>query len=257
MPYIDKDPDNQELLAELLLSVYFPNVKNWNASYGSFFSRNYSGDLRSVHTDTNTVKLSRNGLYDILPEKIFFDVDELRFKESRDLAQRITEIYEEEKNIKDYFLPLDSFFFNQSCQYHATANYLVDNKTKWLVKLLFDYDIDAEENPFVKQMAPLLLHVAEIRANLGLISQILSEILDCRVDYHVNHQEEVLFVIHKRNLSGTEYHAFMRDLKPLFDFVTYWFVSMDMDCIYKVKDYYQPFILSNERPLVLDYNTQI
>ena len=74
MSYIDKDPNNQELLAELLLSVYFPNVKSWNASYGSFFSRNYSGDLRSVHADTNTVTLSRNGLYDILPEKMFFDL---------------------------------------------------------------------------------------------------------------------------------------------------------------------------------------
>jgi hypothetical protein len=32
---------------------------------------------------------------------------------------------------------------------------------------------------------------------------------------------------------------------------------MEMACIYKVKDYHQPFILSTELPLVLDYNTQI
>jgi hypothetical protein len=257
MSYIDKDPNNQELLAELLLSVYYPNVKSWNASYGSFFSRNYSGDLRSVHADTNTVTLSRNGLYDILPEKMFFDVEELRFKESRDLAQRIEEIYEEEKNIQDFFMPLDSFFFNQSCKYHAKAAELLNNKEKWLLKLLFDYDIDAEENPYVKQIAPLLLHVTEIRADLNLIAQILSELLNCKVDYQVNHQNEVIFVVHKWNLSCEEYCAFVKEIKPLFDFVAYWFVSMEMDCIYKVKDYHQPFILSTELPLVLDYNTQI
>lgn len=257
MPYIDKNPDNQELLAELLLSVYYPNVKSWNASYGSFFSRNYSGDLRSVHPETNKVSLSRNGLYDILPEKMFFDVEDLRFRESRDMAQRIDEIYEEEKNIKDYFLPLDSFFFNHSCQYHATATNLIDNEAKWLLKQLFDYDIEAEENVYVKQMAPLLLHITEIRADLDLIAHILSEVLDCKVDYKVNHQDEVLFVVHKWNLSSAEYYAFVKEIKPLFNFVAYWFISMEMDCIYKVKDYHQSFILSNEKPLVLDYNTQI
>lgn len=257
MPYIDKDPENKELLAELLVSVYFPDVKSWNAEYGSFFSRNYSGDLKSVNTETNTVSLARNGLYDILPEKMFFDVDDLRFRESRDLAQRIDEVYAEEKNIKDYFLPLDSFFFNQSCRFRATAAHIVDNEAKWLLRLLFDFDLDAEANPYVKLMAPLLLHVTEIRADLDLISHILAEILGCHVDYQLNHQDEVLFVVHKWDLSSAEYHAFVDEIKPLFDFVALWFIPMEMDCIYKVKDYHQPFILSFERPLVLDYNTHI
>ena len=171
--------------------------------------------------------------------------------------KRCSLIYEEDKNIKDYFMPFDSFFFNQSCHYHAMAAQLIDDEAKWLLKLLFDYDIDAEENPYVKQMAPLLLHVTEIRADLDLIAQILAEILDCKIDYQVNHQDEVLFVVHKRDLSSAEYYAFVKELKPLFDFVTFWFISMEMDCLYKVKDYHQPFILSTERPLVLDYNTHI
>ena len=257
MPYIDKDLNNQELLAEFLLSAYFPNIRNWNASYGSFFSRNYSGDLKSVQAETNTVTLSRNGLYDILPEKMFFDVDELRFKETRDLAQRIDEIYQEEKNIKDFFFPFDSFFFNQSLHYHAAAANLIDNEARWLLKQLFDYDIEAEENRYVKLMAPLLLHVTEIRANLDLIAHILSEILGCKVNHQVNHQDEVLFFVHKEGLNSVEYHAFVQEISPLFDFVAHWFVSMEMDCNYKVKDFHQPFVLSSEKPLVLDYNTQI
>lgn len=257
MPYIDKSPENQELSAELLLSTYFQEVKEWSAAYGSFFSRNYSGDLKTVHPETNSVALSRNGLYDILPEKMFFDVEELRFKESRDFALRVSEIYEEEKNIKEYFKPFDSFFFNQSLRLNKVVGHIVEHRIELLLKTLFDYDIEAEENPYVRLLAPLLLHVAELRADFKVMSHVLAEILDCRVDYSINHQDEVLFIVHKLNLSSKEYLSFMKDLKPLFDFIGFWFVPMEMDCIYKVKDYEQRFVLSLERPLVLDYNTQI
>jgi len=257
MPYIDKDPDNENVLAELLLSTYFPDVNEWNAEYGSFFSRNYSGDLLTVHQEQNTVALSRNGIYDILPEKMFFDVDELRYKEPREFAALITEIYEMEKSIKDYFQPFDSYFFNQSMRLHKVVWHMVDGKTELLLRSLFDYHIENEENRFVKQLAPLLLDVTELRGDFTVLSPVLAVILDCRVDYSFPHQDEVLFTVHKEGLSSKEYLAFMKELKPLFDFVKYWFVPMEMDCIYKVKDYHQRFILSTERPLVLDYNTQI
>ena len=241
----------------MLLSVHFPEVDHWNATYGSFFTRNYSGDLKSVYPDTQAVALSRNGIYDVLPEKMFFDVDELRYKEPRDFAQHLGEIYEEEKNIKAYFMPFDSYFFNQSVRLHKVVGHMVDNKTGLLLKTLFDYHIEEEKNPYVKLLAPVLLNVTELRGNFGILANVLAVILDCKVDYRLQHQDVVLFTIHKRGLSSKEYLAFMKDLKPLFDFVENWFVPMEMDCVYKVKDYHQAFVLSTERPLVLDYNTQI
>lgn len=257
MPYIDNDPNNQELKAEVILATYFPDVQEWNANYGSFFSRNYSGDLRSCHAETETVSLSRNGLYDILPEKLFFDESELRFLESRNLAFKLSEVYEEEKNIKTYFLPFDSYFFNQSLRLHKIVNHMLDNKVKLLLKVLFDYDIDAEENPFVRMMAPLLLHVADIRADIDLISKILSEILGCKVEFRILCPDKVLFIVNKLNLNSKEYASFMKDLKPLFNFVQYWFMPMETESDYRVKDFEQRLILSEERPLVLDYNTQL
>ena len=241
----------------MILSTYFQDVKEWNAIYGSFFSRNYSGDLKSVNLDTKTVTLTRNGIYDILPEKMFFDVNELRFRESRDFALKVSEIYEEEKNIKDYFQPFDSYFFNQSLRLHKVVGHIADHRTALLLRTLFDYDIEAEENPYIRMLAPLLLRVAEMRSDLGVLSNVLSEILDCDVHCNVIHQDEVQFVVEKRNLTSKEYKTFMKNLKPLFDFVCYWFLPMNMDCTYKVKDYGQRFILSDERPLTLDYNTQI
>ena len=70
---IENEQEKQELKAEVLLSTYYPDVKEWDAQYGSFFSRNYSGDLRECHPDMRTIELSRNGIYDLLPEKLFFD----------------------------------------------------------------------------------------------------------------------------------------------------------------------------------------
>lgn len=254
---IDKDQDKQELRAEVLLSTYYPDVKEWDAQYGSFFSRNYSGDLRECHPDMHTVELSRNGIYDLLPEKLFFDEMELRFLSSRDLAFKLSEVYEEEKNIKAYFEPFDSYFFNLSMRLNKNVTYIIDNKSKLLLKTLFDYDIDAETNPYVRMLAPLLTHVADIRADIDLMTKILTEILGCEVECRILSPVQVLFIVNKLNLDSKEYAAFMKELKPLFDFVQYWFMPMETECDYRVKDFEQRFILSNERALVLDYNTQI
>ena len=255
MSYFDQDPLQQELSAEQLLSVYYPEIKEWTANYGSFFSRNYSGDLKGCDAAARSVSLSRNGIYDVLPEKLFFDPNELRDKESRAFAQRVTEIYEEEKNIQKYFLPFDSFFFNRSLNVRMNVNRLVDDKTELLLKMLFDYDIREEKNPYVRLLAPLLLQVTELRGDFDRLATVLSTVIDCRVDYCILHQDTVVFTVHKRNMNSKEYKEFMTILKPLFDFFQEWFVPMEMDCGYKVKDFQQPFILSDERPLVLDYNT--
>ena len=114
MPNLEQDTLQQELCAEQLLAVYYPNIKEWTAEYGSFFTRNYAGDLKECDPNAKKVSLSRNGIYDILPEKMFFDPNELKNKESRAFALRTAELYEEERNIQSYFLPFDSYFFNRS-----------------------------------------------------------------------------------------------------------------------------------------------
>ena len=257
MTPIEHNPEHQELKAELLLSTYYPEVKEWIAQYGSFFSRNYSGDLRSCNAEMGSVTLSRNGIYEILPEKIFFDEMELRFLESRDLAYKLSEVYEEEKNIKAYFEPFDSYFFNQSIRLNNTITHILDNKEKLLLKNLFDIDIDTEENPYVRMLAPMLIHVVDIRSDIDGIAKMVSVILDCKVEYRILSPDKVLFIVNKLQLDSKEYATFMKELKPLFDFVQYWLMPMETECDYRVKDFVQRFVLYDERALVLDYNTQL
>ena len=257
MSYFDQDILLNELSAEQLLAVFYPDIKEWTADYGSFFSRNYSGDMTSCDPKAKRVSLSRNGIYDILPEKMFFDPNELRNKESRAFAQRVAELYEEERNIQNYFQPFDSYFFNRSLNVRMNAGRLLDDKTELLLKLLFDYDIRTEKNPYVRLLAPVLLQVTELRADFDRLSVMFAAIIGCDVDYRMPSQDRVLFTVHKPQLNSREYADFMLLLKPFFDFVQEWFVPMEMDCDYKVKDYRQPFVLSDERALVLDYNTHI
>lgn len=255
MSYFDQDPIRQELSAEMLLSVYYPEIKEWTANYGGFFSRNYSPDLKDCDAASRTVSVSRNGLYDVLPEMMFFDPDELRNMENRAYARRVAELNEEKKNIQQYFLPFDSYFFNRSLNVRINVNRLVDDKLELLLKLLFDYDIRVEKNPYVCLLAPLLLQVTELRGNFDRLAVILSAIVECQVDYEMPTQDRLVITVHKRNLDSKGYAEFMQLLKPLFTFFQEWFVPMEMDCEYQVKDYQQPFILSGDRPLVLDYNT--
>ena len=257
MSYFDQDVLQQELCAEQLLAVHYPDIKEWTANYGSFFSRNYSGDLKECDPAMKKVSLARNGIYDVLPEKMFFDPNELRNRESRAFAQRVTELYEEEHNIQKYFLPFDSYFFNRSLNIRLNVNRIADDKTEMLLKLLFDYDLRSEKNPFVRLLAPLLLQVTELRSDFNRLAALLGAVVDCPVDYKMPTQDRVVFTVHKRNLDSKAYADFMLLLKPLFGFVQEWFVPMEMDCDYKVKDYQQSFVLSEERPLVLDYNTNI
>jgi hypothetical protein len=257
MSYFDQNSLQQELCAEQVLAVHFPDIKEWTANYGSFFSRNYTGDLKDCNPRDKKVSLSRNGIYDILPEKMFFDPNELRNKESRAFAQRVAELYEEERNIQKYFQPFDSYFFNRSLNIRLNVNRLVDDKVEMMLRLLFDYDLHAEKNPYIRLLAPMLLQVTELRSDFDRLSTMLAAIIDCRVDYKMPTQDRVLFTVHKLQLNSREYADFMLLLKPLFDFVQEWFVPMEMDCGYQVKDYQQPFVLSDDRALVLDYNTQI
>ncbi|MBR6879296.1 MAG: hypothetical protein IKM95_07975 [Bacteroidales bacterium] len=251
------DPSFEELSAELLLSVFFPDIKEWTVNYGSFFSRNYSGDLKSCDPNAKTISISRNGLYDILPEKLFFDPEELRNRESRDFSLRINEIYEEERSIQKYFQPFDSFFFNRSLNIHMNAQRMIEEEPALLLKLFFNYDLQAETNPYVRTMAPLLLNITQLRGDFDCLTQMLAEVIGCKVDYSFPSQDMIQFIVHKLDLNQKEYLAFNDQLKPLFAFVVEWFIPMQMDCVFKVKDYQHRFVLSEEKPLVLDYNTQL
>lgn len=249
--------DIKDAKAETWLAAHYPEINNWVVNHAGCFYRNYTDDLKACDADQQAVTTSRSGIFDVLPERMFFSDAELRFLDNRNRSKKLEEMYEERNRIKTFFMPFDSMLFNTSLRIERTVNSLLENKTADFLLRFFDYNIMEEENPYVRQLAPLIIHASKISGNLSLVTRLLSALLDCKVEHHVLSGNDLRFVIHKKGLNSTRYREFTDQLKPLFEFVQHWFLPMDTFCLYKVKDKEQPFVLEEKQPLVLDYNTQI
>lgn len=257
MIVVDKHVDIEDLRAETLLDQYFPDIDDWKVHHESFFSRNYSNDVHQCDPAAHRVETTRNGIYQTLPESLFFSEQELRSKTGRDYTGRISEIDEEERSIKNFFMPFDSEYFNLSLQIERLANEGVSQKTVRLLKHFFDFDYENEPNPFIRRFSPMLLHVCSIRGDIAKLTDLLSCLFQCRVTNEQMSPTSVRIIVHKRHLSPEEHHAFIGKMIPFTAFLQEWFLPSEITLIYAIKDFQQTFILSEEKPLILDYNTQI
>jgi len=81
----------QEIKAETILSLKdLPDFLVQKENSGTFY-RNYSPDLIEYDNFNNTVTLSRDGVYNLLPEGLFFKEDELNSKNFQDASDKIKE----------------------------------------------------------------------------------------------------------------------------------------------------------------------
>lgn len=255
--YNSKIPEYPELLAELQLATYFPNITEWVADCKNDFRRNYFNDLSACKPNQCKAILSRNGIFEVLPERLFFKENIIPFRDRRDFEDLVNKLKTRKKHYKGFFLPFDSILFNYSLRLSEKVTELIGDKNKLLLQRIFDYNIDTEANPYIRLLAPLLLQATALRGDFIKLTRILTTIIGCKVDYNIKQNETVQFTIHKLNLNSTEYHEFNEILKPFFVFFEYWFLPMELNCTFKVKDYQQPFVLSDSKPLVLDYNTKL
>ncbi len=106
--------DIKDAKAETWLAVHYPEINNWMVNHAGYFYRNYTDDLKACDADQQAVTTSRNGIFDVLPERMFFSDAELRFLGNHNLSKKLEEIYEERNRIKTFFMPFDSMLFNTS-----------------------------------------------------------------------------------------------------------------------------------------------
>lgn len=257
MIVVDKYVDMEDLRAETLLAQHYPDVDEWTVRHDSFFRRNYVNDLQRCDPGTRQIFTSRNGLYQVLPEKMFFDEQELRNKNGREFTARVNEIMEQEQTIKSYFMPFDTAFFNLSMQIERAASEAVRQSISNMLKRFFDFDLENEPNRYIRRFAPMLLHVSRIRGDIRLISDLLSHVFRCPVTWENTSPIEIRFVIHKRGLVQETHREFMEQLGPFFGFLQDWFLPVPVSMTFAIKDFKQAFVLSDTAPLVLDYNTQL
>lgn len=259
MKHLNEYMSTETIKAETLLSLC--NIEeNFNVRMAGIFSRNYSEDIINIDNedDKTTVVLSRDGLFHLLPEGLFFEERMLQNSEkcNFDFKSTYTEFKKRKKEIETFFQPFDTTYFKLNLE----LEYKLNNFTKIGNDIFIDSFLDISEidtnNKYIAALKTLLPFTCQLRGNIVLLIDILKNILSVeKIDIKEIALFYTRFIIHKENLSKEEYIAMDNDLRQFFDFFCQWFLPVERKYDYRIKDYKQPFVLKDS--LILDYNTHL
>jgi hypothetical protein len=242
--------DVKNIKAETLVSL--SDIReDFNVHAKSIFSRNYGEDLIEIENekDKTTIALSRNGIFDLLPQGLFFQESQLKVKH-HEFEKKYNEFKKQKKEALSFFRPFDTTYFKLNLELEQKINHLAETGNDIFMDA--DPEKSAANNPYISKIKKLIPHASQIRGNIALLVDILKNITDAE---KVELKKDTRFIIHKENLTKEEYHAMDKELEPFFDFFTHWFLPVEQQYGYRIKDNKQPFKLGNS--LILDYNTHL
>jgi len=270
----DLKQSHENIKAESFLTSRMESVSDANLEFHGVFSRNYVNDIISMDLEKIfdklqlNIRLSRDSLFHILPEGLFFRENELRkvAKEKNEAKFKALEekIVKEKQKILSFFYPFDKTYFSLKFELEKRLNDLAANRTQFLMdELLGIFPID-EKSRLIKKLIPLLPLASEIRSNRIIWRDILKNVffparIDVRIAERLNTEgikrNVVKTTIHIEKLSNEEFMAIKKDVDHFAHFFYEWFLPVDMGYEFKVKDAHERFVLG--KALTLDYNTQM
>jgi len=249
-----------------------------NVQMDGIFSRNYEPDLLNtdIEKDHTTITLSRDGIFHLLPEKLFFEENMLRPKGKRyfEFNEKYKELTQKKKEILAFFKPFDTEFFKLNLELEKKQNELAEIGNEIFQKLFIEeieliintqannifrpehQNSKPEPDKNIDALKKLLPFVSQIRGNFPLIIDLLKNILSVdKIEIKEIKPLKKRFIIHKEKMNKEEYMNMSKALIPFFDFLQKWFIPVELTCDFQIKDYQQRFILGEE--LILDYNTNL
>jgi len=247
-----------ELKAETLVSLLDINNDIY-AQMEGVFSRNYSEDLLDVvqNIENTTISLSRDGIFHLLPEKLFFEDNFLKKDGKRyfDFNDEYEELKKKKNELLSFFQPLDSTFFKQQLEIEQKLNYFAETGNLLFLKNIYN-DSVFETDKYIGKLIKLIPFTSQIRGNLQLIADLLKIIIPAnKIEINEIEPFNKRFIIHIENLSKEEYLKMDKELVLLFKFLHHWFLPVEIKCDFRIKDFNQPLILGET--LILDYNTNL
>jgi hypothetical protein len=159
-------------------------------SADSLFHREYSKDVTSAEIKEDVRKrhllqihLSRSGIYDQLPEGLFFQSQEppRGSFSATDMAADHKLNKKKEEEIRRFFLPFENDFFWQRLQIEREEGRLLEGLQKDILNEYFKefWNIpDSIPGRYVVQLILLLPHAYKIAGSLSLIAQSLEHLLE-------------------------------------------------------------------------------
>ncbi len=255
--------DLSQINAEMLLNYLYPEMEeHWVARHAGTFYRNYNRDHMSVYNNTNEVVLARDGFLQLLPEGLVSSENELKGK---NVIEKYKKLETRKKIFKEAFLPFDAFSFRTKLVIERYGSELLEDKLNWLLKTYFNYDLEAEQNPYIREFAVLLPFVSKMRADFSALAKLLGTVIHCRTKLKIGRYSDVdstrywipciEYQLLIPGLTAEGYQRLRDDILPLQAFLIEWFIPAEVRCTITIKQHYQP--LTTDGQMVLDYNTEI
>jgi len=220
-----------EISAEVLLGYLYPELTGkWRPRHAGTFYRNYNNDVMALYPDEPTVVLSRDGFLQLLPKGL------LNGKTN-----------EEMKVMKEAFLPIDTFWFNNKLKVELQVSEVLQEKLHHVLREYFRIDPEKETNPYVRQSVLLLPFVRKCRGDFSFIRELISTLVHCPVtmktgrysdtDNTVAWLPEVRYELFIEGRTNEEYNRLRQDLQPLFDFIRLWLIPAEIVAEFEIKEH--------------------
>lgn len=257
-----KNTNISEIRAEVKLNHLYPEqTDSWIAKHKGTFYRNYSDDILQLDEKNSQVTLSRDGLLRLLPQGLISTEDELK---GNNFTAKYKELCERKNYLEELFLPFDSWRFRESVQNEEDLSQLLENRLILILKTYYGVDIEAETNPYIKEMMRLLPLASRIRGNYYKIGDILKVILNKRITTHIScynwsdkisgTQPMVSYKVWVDNLTASTYRELKNNIEALAYFIQEWFIPFDTRCEIQLKT--EESALLNSK-MLLNYNTNL
>lgn len=254
--------DISQISAEMLLNYLYPELgEKWIAQYAGTFYRNYNNDHLSVYEEIAEVVLARDGFLKLLPEALLSDENELK---GGHFSEKYQQLEQKKKIFQEAFMPFNTFSFRQKIRMEQKLSELLNAKLDYLLKTYFHYDLAAETNPYIREIAVLLPYVSKLRADFGTMAKLLGHLFGCKTQMKMgrySHVDNTRYWIPKveyqlliPDLSAEEYRKLKADIEPLQQFIAEWMMPAEMRCEISIKHHHQPQIVGEK--MILDYNTE-
>lgn len=187
----------ENLRAEVLVSEVQENTKeeiDFLINNKSTFSRSYRRDVIDVERfeeDTLLLNLSRNGIYDSLPEGLFHSQREQN-RQSSYTAKR-KKYKDEEKEARAFFSPIENEFFHQRLKIEKNERDLLESFYSLKDDLLIDFwKIDKSiPKAYILKLVKLLPYSYKISGNLELTRLSLEKVLNEKVQFNKKMKNEI------------------------------------------------------------------
>jgi hypothetical protein len=253
----------RESSAEMLLMYLYPEMADvWTVHHEGTFYRNYSRDAMVIDVINKEVGLARDSMLKLLPQGVFVTENSLKGEDVREKYK----LQEERRHLlNEAFLPFDTFNFRRRLRLEQKISETLDIRLRYILKTYFDFDIDAESNPYVREAAIMLPFVSHYRADYPFIKTMLAALTNHPVEMQFGRYSEtdsarqwlpmVKYKVLIEGLDVNEYQQITQELQPLAAFLREWLIPVDVKCMLSVKEHRHPQKVNGR--LVLDYNTEI